>query len=196
MTAESVLELLALLESSNIAAWVDGGWGVDALLGCQSRPHEDVDLVVALDDVDRIRETLALQGFALSEDHLPVRFVMVHPLRGRIDFHTVTFDDAGGVQVQPNGGAFRYPSEGFTFGAVLGRRVPCVSAEVQLLCHMGYEPTAKDVGDVLLLHKHFGVPLPPSYSRTVQARTNGAAAPDGGVETARLNRTDPLPRRG
>jgi len=55
MTAERVLELLAVLRSAGIRAILDGGWGVDALLGSETRPHEDLDLVVALADVTRIR---------------------------------------------------------------------------------------------------------------------------------------------
>lgn len=26
--------------------WLDGGWGVDALLGRQTRPHDDMDIVI------------------------------------------------------------------------------------------------------------------------------------------------------
>ena len=110
MTAESVVELLEVLKSLAIEVWLDCGWGVDALLGYQSRPHNDLDLVVELDHVTSIQEVLGSRGFRLSEDELRVRFVMVHPERGQIDFHTVTFDEEGGwVQVQPNGGTFRYP---------------------------------------------------------------------------------------
>jgi lincosamide nucleotidyltransferase A/C/D/E len=91
---------------------------------------------------------------------------MAHPERGRIDFHTVHFDEGGGgVQPQPGGGSFRYPPEGFTTGRILERPVRCISAPVQLLCHLGYEPEPKDLHDVLLLHEHFQVPLPKVYER-------------------------------
>lgn len=89
---------------------------------------------------------------------------MVQPDLGRIDFRTVTFDEGGGgVQLQPNRGTFRYPPDGFTFGAN-ERRVPCISAAVQVLCHMGYEPKEKDAHDMLLLHRRLGVGLPPAYA--------------------------------
>jgi lincosamide nucleotidyltransferase A/C/D/E len=173
MTAETVLELYHLLRSAGIEVWLDGGWGVDALLGFQSRPHDDLDVVVALDQVSRLQEILSSRGFALTEDELPIRFVMAHPDLGHIDFHTVTFDEGGGgVQVQPRGGSFRYPPEGFTTGVVLSQRVSCISAEVQILCHRGYEPDEKDVHDVLLLHEHFELALPPEYERV---RKEGAA---------------------
>jgi lincosamide nucleotidyltransferase A/C/D/E len=169
VTAERVCELLAVLDGAGVEAWVDGGWGVDALLGRQSRPHDDLDLVVALDRVGRIRAVLGARGFDTLEDHLPVRLVLGHPALGRIDFHTVRFDaEGGGLQPQPGGGSFRYPPEGFTTGCIGGRPVRCISAAVQLLCHLGYEPKPKDVHDVRLLHRELGVALPPVYRRLVE----------------------------
>jgi lincosamide nucleotidyltransferase A/C/D/E len=165
VTAERVLELLGLLRSAGVRATLDGGWGVDALLGRETRPHEDLDLVVALADAPRIQDALAPLGFALHEDQLPVRFVLRREDE-QIDLHTVTFDpEGGGVQPQPSGGAFRYPPEGFVTGRVRGESVPCVSPAVQILCHLGYEPTAKDAHDVLRLCHAFGLPVPEAYTR-------------------------------
>ena len=76
MTAERSLEILDALRSHGVTAFVDGGWGVDALVGRQTRPHEDLDLVVALGDLDAIKSALHLLGFSIAESHLPVRFVM------------------------------------------------------------------------------------------------------------------------
>ena len=172
MTADRVLELLAVLRSSGVTATLDGGWGVDALVGRETRPHEDLDLVVALGDFSRIQEALRPLGFALHADHLPVRFVLRRSGE-QLDFHTVTFDSqGGGVQPQPGGGSFRYPPEGFVLGRVRGESVPCISAPVQVLCHLGYEPTPKDVRDVLELCRAFGLPVPKPYAGFL-----GASAP-------------------
>jgi lincosamide nucleotidyltransferase A/C/D/E len=167
--AERVLAVLDALERAGVDAWVDGGWGVDALLGRQTRSHDDLDLVVGLDRVAGIREVLGPRGFALAEDRLPVRFVLSHAQIGRIDLHTVTFDAAGGgLQPQPGGGTFRYPPEGFVSGTIANRPVRCISAEVQILCHLGYEPTTKDVQDVLALHRALGAELPRAYRRFLE----------------------------
>jgi lincosamide nucleotidyltransferase A/C/D/E len=167
VTADRVLELLAVLESGGVRATLDGGWGVDALLGRETRAHEDLDLVVALSDAPRIFEALRPLGFALHEDHLPVRFVL-RRIGEQIDFHTVTFDaEGGGVQPQPSGGSFRYPPEGFVTGRVRGVSVPCIWAPVQVLCHLGYEPTEKDARDVLQLCRSFGLRVPEAYARFV-----------------------------
>lgn len=161
MTAARALALLDRLREAGVRAWIDGGWGVDALLGRQTRTHDDLDLVVALADVEAIEA--ALPGFERVEDH-PVRFVLRHPDEGSIDFHTVTFDtNGGGNQPQPGGGSFRYPPEGFTIGTIDGQEVPCISAEIQILCHLGYPPGEKDRHDVGLLHAELGQPLPPGY---------------------------------
>lgn len=173
MTAERVLELLGVLRSANVGAVLDGGWGVDALLERATRAHEDLDLVVALADVPRIRAALDPLGFALHEDHLPVRFVLRSQGDEQVDFHTVTYDEeGGGLQPQPNGGVFRYPPDGFVRGRVGGSEVACISAEVQVLCHLGYEPSPKDVGDVLALCRAFDLPVPSAYDGKIGALRN------------------------
>ena len=83
----------------------------------------------------------------------------------QLDFHTVTFDEqGGGVQPQPGGGSFRYPPEGFVRGGIGGMVVPCISAQVQVLCHLGYPPTLQGAHDVLALCREFRLPLPGAYS--------------------------------
>jgi lincosamide nucleotidyltransferase A/C/D/E len=164
MTAQRVLGILNALHDHGVTVSVDGGWGVDALIGRQTRPHEDLDLVVTLGQVDAIESALRPFGFAVTEDHLPVRFVMRDHSGAQLDFHTVTFDEqGGGVQPQPGGGTFRYPPEGFVRGHIAGLDVSCISADVQVLCHLGYEPTAKDAHDVLLLCRHFNLVVPSAY---------------------------------
>ncbi|HEV8651819.1 MAG TPA: hypothetical protein VG276_21080, partial [Actinomycetes bacterium] len=43
MGPDDVLEIVGRLERAGVAVWLDDGWGVDALLGAQHRPHRDVD---------------------------------------------------------------------------------------------------------------------------------------------------------
>ena len=164
VSAEDVLELLTTLDASRIEVWVDGGWGVDALLGEQTREHDDLDLVARLEDIDPMLRALEPWGFSMSEDHRPVRCVLRDRVGRQIDVHTVAFDaGGGGVQPQPSGGTFRYPPEGFVAGSIGGREVPCISAEVQLLCHTGYEPDGTDRHDVTLLAERYGLALPEAY---------------------------------
>jgi len=171
MPAADVLRLLDALADAGIAAWVDGGWGVDALLGEQTREHDDLDLVIALDDSERATEALGALEFALAEDERPTRFVLRDNADRRIDFHTVVFDDeGGGVQTLQSGRSYRYPPEGFRgSGIIAGRPVACLTAEVQIERHTGYEPDDKDSHDVLLLFERFGLPLPAAYGGARQS---------------------------
>ena len=59
MSVEGVTELLDLLGAAEVQVWLDGGWGIDALVGEQTRAHKDLDLIVRDDDVRRLREVLA-----------------------------------------------------------------------------------------------------------------------------------------
>ena len=164
ITAPAALQILDALTTADVPAWVDGGWGVDALLGEQTREHEDLDLVIALDDAENVSRALFLHGFSLTDDERPTRFVLANA-DGHIDFHTVVFDaEGGGVQRLQDGHSYRYPPEGFAGGGTIaGRPVPCLTPEVQLECHLGYEPTDTDRHDMRLLARRFGLRLPPAY---------------------------------
>jgi lincosamide nucleotidyltransferase A/C/D/E len=40
-----------------------GGWGVDALLGRQTRPHKDLDVLVPVDDLADLERVLGRHDF-------------------------------------------------------------------------------------------------------------------------------------
>jgi len=165
MHPEDVVQVVHVLENAGIDVWLDGGWGVDALLGQQTRPHDDLDVVISLVDAEPAKSALAPLGFVVAEDELPTRFVARDPQDRQVDFHTVSFDSGGGgVQQLQDGRAFRYPPEGFAgTGTVDGCRIRCLTPEVQVLVHLGYEPDETDHHDMRLLQERFGVPLPPLY---------------------------------
>ena len=55
MTATDVLGVLSRLEAAGLTAWVDGGWGVDALLEETTRDHGDLDVAVLLPQLEAVR---------------------------------------------------------------------------------------------------------------------------------------------
>lgn len=164
--ASDVLAITQALEDAGLLYWLDGGWGVDALVGEQTRPHEDLDLVIELRVSDRAIEALSIMSFNLTEDERPTRFVMRDAEDRSVDFHTVTFHDGGGgIQVLQDRLTYRYASEGFLgAGVVAKRRLRCLTAEAQVACHLGYEPDANDFHDVRLLNERFGLEIPPPFS--------------------------------
>ena len=165
--AQDVLEIVAALRAAGIDVWLDGGWGVDALVGEPTRKHDDLDCVIALARAQDALAALAPLGFAMHEDELPTRFVVRDARNRRIDFHTVTFDhEGGGVQRLQDGSSWRYPPHGFRArGRIAGQPVPCLTADVQALAHVGYEPDEKDMHDMNLLARRFGIDVPEPYRK-------------------------------
>jgi lincosamide nucleotidyltransferase A/C/D/E len=163
MTASDVLEVLGRLEAVGLRLWVDGGWGVDALVGETTRVHADLDLVVLAPELGAVRSLLGEVGCrTVLRDWLPTS-IALSGTRGReVGLHPATpTSDGGGDQAQPRGGSFHYPPP--TSGVIGGRRVVCVDAATQVRCHLGYPPQAKDRHDLRRLHERLGVELPMPY---------------------------------
>ncbi len=166
MTASDVAAVLDRLGDAEIDAWVEGGWGVDALLGEQTRSHDDLDMIVRVDAVARMREVLANDGFELVEGVPDSNFVL-RDGRGRaVDVHPVRFDDDGnGIYRMANSEDWVFLADGFTGkGHVGDRAVRCLTPDVQMLCHAtGYEPGATDFHDMGLLNARLGTRLLPPF---------------------------------
>jgi len=143
---------------------LDGGWGVDALLGEQTREHSDVDLVLARRDLHAARTALAARGFAHDASAwpgLPARLVLRDPDGRQVDIHPIVRDSAGNGWQQLDDGTWgRYDADGLgAWGEIAGRRVPCISAALQLRHHGGYEWTQTDRADMTRLADRFGLAL-------------------------------------
>lgn len=165
MRAQDVLEIVERLGAAGVRVWLDGGWGVDALIGRQTRDHDDLDVVVLLADGDPARCVLTDLGFAIREDEQTLCFVARDANDRRVDLHTVTLDDGGAaLQLQEDGTHWRYPPGSLSgTGRVGDRRVACLSVEAQVLCHLNYEPDETDRRDMRLLAESRGIILPAPY---------------------------------
>lgn len=163
MSAESVLALWDLLAASDVeSAWLDGGWGVDALLGEHTRLHRDLDLVVEQPDLLRVVTALRNASFAELPAGRDWNFVMADREGRQVDLHVIRIAADGTGLYGPTGDA--YPASSLSgAGRILGRPVRCLTAEYQLESHTGYEHDGEDVQDVLALHRAFGLPLPEQY---------------------------------
>jgi lincosamide nucleotidyltransferase A/C/D/E len=152
MDLGEVLAVLAYLIEAGCSVWVAGGWGVDALVGRQTRLHRDLDLALDAHNQTVALHTLERRGYRVATDWRPVRVELIADGRGWVDVHPVVFDAAGhGRQADLGGGHFDYPPEAFDKGALGGVCVPCLSREQQLLFHTGYEPRPVDLLDLALL---------------------------------------------
>src|SRR6266545_3639246 len=167
MTGAEVVRIVDYLEETGIRLWLDGGWGVDALVGEETRAHGDLDAAVELDKTDLVIAALVPLGFRVEVDDRPTRLVLAASDGRRIDLHPLVFDEEdNGTQIGagPNGGDAVYPTQGLSGrGIVCGRTVACLTPELLLRHHTGYEPTAKDRHNVRVLCQRFGLPLPGGY---------------------------------
>lgn len=164
MNPTSVLYILDLLAAVRVQVWLDGGWGVDALLGRITRLHNDLDLILALDDLPRAVEVLVRNEFGVEEEELG-RVVLRHGHHGRVDLHPVTFDAHGnGVQVQPAASPVVYPRAGLVSGSIRGRAVACIAADVQIFTRLGHDRSEKHWRDLIALCSSFGPPVPEDWA--------------------------------
>jgi lincosamide nucleotidyltransferase A/C/D/E len=164
MHADQVLEVLDRLQAAGVRPWIGGGWGIDALIGEQTRPHDDLDLAIDTRDQAHTIQTLQQAGFGIVEDHRPTRLVMRTRTGTEVDLHPVDFTHPGpGVQLVPGGKPFLYPTDAFTSGRIAGQPVACLSAVQQVRFHLGYPPQDKDYHDMRLLHDRLGLTIRPPY---------------------------------
>ncbi len=183
MDASAVLSLAALLEQEGIFFCLQGGWGIDALCGCQTRAHKDMDVLVNLCCLGRFIDLMEVQGFVCkliweenawiaapsplamiacpgAPEKAASAFVLRNAAGNELDVHVIEMDAAG------NGTPCWNTEEVFQAvdlqgkGTILGRPVRCMSAEMQMLCHTGYTLEEKDCNDMYLLNKRFGTALP------------------------------------
>ncbi len=154
MDVAEVHRVLDALDAVGCAAWLGGGWGVDALVGRQTRPHRDLDLLVESGRLEDALTALAAIGYVIETDWRPVRVEVAAPRERWVDLHPVSFDAAGnGVQAGPDGTSYDYPAGCLVPGRIGDRRVGCLGAARQLDAHAGYPPRAVDRHDVALLRR-------------------------------------------
>ncbi|NJK66224.1 MAG: hypothetical protein HC941_06585 [Microcoleus sp. SU_5_3] len=64
MKLHDVIEIVQLFDRHHIKFHVDGGWGVDALLEQQTRPHADLDIAIQHKDSTQVRALLEARGYS------------------------------------------------------------------------------------------------------------------------------------
>lgn len=163
MSACDVVELLQLFEQHGIEVFVDGGWGVDALLGKQTRFHGDLDIALEHKYVPKLRELLGAKGYKdiHRDDTRDCNFVLGDDKGHEVDVHSYTFDAEGN-----NIFGVKYPFDSLKgVGMINDLPVRCISPEWMIKFHTGYNLDENDYQDVLALCQYFGIPLPNEYKK-------------------------------
>jgi len=161
MKAEEAVELIQRLEQCGIEVYVDGGWAVDALLGEQTRIHQDLDIALPCKHVPKLREMLEGRGYreVTRDDSWECNFVLVDAGSRVLDVHSYLLDDEGN-----NAGGVEYRAEHLTGkGFINGYAVRCISPEWLVKFHSGYELDENDFHDVRMLCERFGIAMPAEF---------------------------------
>ena len=176
MTGPDVLAVVDALEAAGVRFWIAGGWGIDLLAGEQARRHDDLDVLLADYAADEPRTRAALE---------PLGYQHVEVLDGLWMHPRSLLDDKAGHQIEVLGidaarlaaalgwsdtdrAAAGTPVHEraphlFTTGTYAGRRVPCLSVELQLLFHTGFDLRGVDGPDIERLRSLApAAPAPPA----------------------------------
>jgi hypothetical protein len=167
-----VLEIARSLERANIAYWLAGGWGVDALVGTQLRYHGDLDL--AVDDLagrsDALAAALAPLGFEPRGNRqtdtwwLPEGADFDRPEGPAIEILEVDWDLLASIRslvdvdLDPELLRDKLRSACLGTGRLGPWTVPCLSLPAQLLFHQGYATGPTDRHDMAVLRALKGEP--------------------------------------
>ena len=147
-----LLTVLDAVRSTGCRFWLEGGWGVDALVGRQTRSHRDVDIDIDGSFEPEVLSALGELGYVVETDWRPNRVELAATGRGWVDIHPLVIDASGNArQAALGGGWHQFPRAFFTVGQIGGVTVPCFSVEAQRLFHSGYPLREVDERDLALL---------------------------------------------
>ena len=151
MGEEEVLAVVAWLSARGATYQINGGWGVDALVGRRTRAHRDLDVFVDQRLVNELHRWLRSRGNEVIEDWLPVRIELASSL-GRVDIHPIAIQTNGdGIQQGPGGQTFLHPAADRATGQIGGRAVVVASRTRLIELRQGYDPRDEDVHDLAQL---------------------------------------------
>lgn len=170
VNGEDVLELYELLTRSGMRCWLGGGWGIDALLRRYTRPHHDIDIFLTVDDLPVARQLLRDRDFVLDKvwpenrwlaegDHRDgadqASAFVLKDARGReLDIHVLARDPEGNLVPAWQTDREFGPDALLGEGTVCGVPIACLSAEMQIRSHAGYELPRTHREDLAHLKEH------------------------------------------
>ena len=166
VSAERAALAWSMPAHAGVHSGVIGGWGVDPVLGVQTRDHRDLDLFVLETDVPALftllDATCSRPRCIWSENrwHDRVSSAFVADLDGidpdgiDLDTHVVGLLDGAAERILSKH-SIELPSGALSGSGVIGGRpVACATAEAPLVMHTGYELPEHHRRDLALLREH------------------------------------------
>jgi lincosamide nucleotidyltransferase A/C/D/E len=130
MTAADAIDLYTELHALGISVWIDGGWGVAALLGAQPA-HIKTGTLPSREKT--YRAALKARGYREVIRHSPWNFELSDDCGRQVDVNSFVLGPGGNVQK-----GVMYPTESLTgTGTISGQAVRCVSPEWRVKFHSG-----------------------------------------------------------
>lgn len=168
MTTEDVTSLYVKFNEHGIDVWIDGGWGVDALMGKQTRPHGDLDIVIQEKDINQIKELLESQGYkVLQRDDLTYNYFHMADNNGHeVDVTAIHFNEKGdGIWGPEENNEFN-PADSFKgMGEINSLEIKCISLDFAIKFRLGHEIWSHDAEDVRSLCEKFNLEVPLIYKK-------------------------------
>ena len=161
MTASDVVEVLDRLDAAGLWYCVAGGWGVDALLGEQTREHGNLDVGIRFDQLEQVSGQLP--DFRRDDCAFPELVAFARHDGRRMRAYLVAFDPRGdGWQINTRGLTWKWPRDHIgACGRIAGREVRCLTAERQLYWHSHVGEGDLDWADVIALCRRFDLEFRP-----------------------------------
>ena len=168
MKPELVIDIYQEMKKQGVTLWIDGGWGVDALLEKQTRPHGDLDVVIQKKDLEKLDKYLRQNGYfdTIRDDTSQHNYVLGNKEGLFIDVHVIEIDKNGNGIYGPVEEGVMYEADALSgIGKINNVEVKCISPEWMVKFHTGYDLRESDYHDVLALCKKFDIELPKEYSK-------------------------------
>ena len=162
VSVTDVKQILQLAMEAEIKVFLDGGWGVDALIGYETRTHNDIDIFVEKNDYHKFIQIIKDNGFyEIKMEYTTTSHTVWEDENKRIiDLHCFEYTDDDKILYEGN----CFPLETFTGrGKVEDIEVSCIEPYSQVMFHLGYEFDENDMHDVKLLCETFHIEIPDAY---------------------------------
>ena len=124
MSAEGAAAVIGRFEERGVDVWLEGGWGIDALVGRETREHDDLDVIVPLEYLPALEPALRELGYRFGFADGPLSFEVVDDEGHQIDVHPIARRPNGDA-VLFDGGRPRVDVSGRLAHRPRGDRRPC-----------------------------------------------------------------------
>lgn len=134
MSAEEVIRVYSAIEEAGYKLYIEGGWGADALLGSQRQVHDDLDLIVDLQDREDLTNLMKTLGYGVNGNGDPEsKRDFKSASEQKVTLAFVSFENASKpLRSFKNGTPRDYDPEDFTgTGCIKDKKVKCLSLKRQ-----------------------------------------------------------------